>query len=598
MVTNNAAFDESLPSDDATQGTKNDGQDPLSLLVRCKHVAVGTDHPDLVTTQFCATNQASSMESDDNRAPVDIVVALDVSGSMQGEKLALCKETVQRLLQFLTPRDRFGLATFDTNAQLDFSLQYMTPEKQAAALQIIRRVTYRGSTNISAALALSTSQLHQSSRGSQVASASATETNAVRALFLLTDGNANMGITDHVQLLTFFGQCLKDPAFGQSQIELVSGHGSQLRGTPAPSRAQAFNSTSPAPTAAAVSSGSPSIPTTVTFTTPTATTGAGAEMKEHATATPISTQCFGYGTDHDAALLQAMAEASLGGYYFVEKQADVGGAFGDALGGIMSVVAQQVVLHIQVPNSDCSSEARHFTGIEIVKVHGGDMSKAAVAVDSIQRHDDGSYSVILGDMYAEESRDVVVEVLLAKPVEGTDAMAVDKAPPIPHVQFSVSYVDTIRGVPMMAGPVVGHVARPVGATDAILSVTDAPYIESHLLRVFAAMQIATADELAATGNLKEAREAMQAIQTAIDELSAEAQQSELVRWIAQEAKTTTESGLSSAEQYQTKGSSSLKHRQHGMMQQRCQEVSMQQANYFRVGNKEKYTTLMSKKSEK
>jgi von Willebrand factor type A domain len=596
MVTNNAAFDESMPSDDATQGTKNDGQDPLSLLVRCKHVAVGTDHPDLVTTQFCATIQASSMESDDTRAPVDILVALDVSGSMQGEKLKLCKETVQRLLQFLTPRDRFGLVTFDTNAQLDFSLQYMTPEKQAAALQIIRRVTYRGSTNISAALALSTSQLHHSSRGSQSAS-SATETNAVRALFLLTDGNANMGITDHVQLLTFVGQCLKDPAFGQSQIELVSGHRSQLRGTPAPSPAQAFNPASSAPTAAAVSSGSPSIPTTVTFTTPTATTGASAEKKEHATATPITTQCFGYGTDHDAALLQAMAEASLGGYYFVEKQADVGGAFGDALGGIMSVVAQKVVLHIQVPKGDYASEAGHFTGIEIVKVHGGDMSKAAVAVDSIQRHDDGSYSVTLGDLYAEESRDVVVEVLLAKPVEGADAMTVDKAPPIPHVQFSVSYVDTIRSAPMMAGPVVGHVARPIGATDAILSVTDAPYIESHLLRVFAAMQIATADELAATGNLKEAREAMQAIQTAVDELSPEAQQSELVRWIAQEAKTTTESGLSSAEQYQTKGSSSLKHRQHGMMQQRCHEVSMQQTNYFRVANKEKYTTLMSKKSE-
>jgi hypothetical protein len=108
MVTNNAAFDE---CDDTTQGTNTDGQDPLSLLVRCKHVAVGTNNPDLLTTQFCATIQASAMASDQTRAPVDIVVALDVSASMHGEKLKLCKETVQRLL---TPRDRFGLVTFYT----------------------------------------------------------------------------------------------------------------------------------------------------------------------------------------------------------------------------------------------------------------------------------------------------------------------------------------------------------------------------------------------------------------------------------------------------------------------------------------------------
>jgi von Willebrand factor type A domain len=571
MVTNNAAFDE---SDDATQGTNSDGQDPLSLVVRCKHVAVGTNNPDLLTTQFCATIQASSMASDDTRAPVDIVVALDVSASMHGEKLKLCKETVQRLLQFLTPRDRFGLVTFDTTAQLDFALQHVTPEKLAEALQIIRRVTYRGSTNISAALALSTSQLHQCSRGSQVASGVA-ETNAVRTLFLLTDGNSNVGITDHVQLLMFFGQCLKNPEVGQSQIEPVAQQHF-------PYAQQAFYTASSPSAATSVSSGSPSIPTAVTFATSTRNT-------------PITTQCFGYGNDHDAALLQAMAETSLGGYYYVEKQADVGGAFGDALGGIMSVVAQKVVLHIQVPNHEGFSEAGRFPGIEIVKVHGADMNKAEVAVDSIQRHDDGSYSVTLGDMYAEESRDVVVEVRLANPIE--EAVPVDGATPIPHVQFSVSYVDTIRCIPMIAGPVVGHVARPVGAADAILSV-DAPYIESQLLRVFAAMQIATADEHAAMGNLKEAREAMGAIHTSIDDLSAEAQQSEMVLWIAEEVKTTTESGLSSAEQYRTTGSRSLKHRHGGMKHQRCHEVSTEQQNVFRGAQKAKYTTLMSKESEK
>lgn len=65
---------------------------------------------------------------------------------------------------------------------------------------------------------------------------------------------------------------------------------------------------------------------------------------------PISLHRFGVGTNHNSNLLKAMASTLPGGsYYFVESDVDVGGAFGDALGGILSVVSQNVVVTLTVP---------------------------------------------------------------------------------------------------------------------------------------------------------------------------------------------------------------------------------------------------------
>jgi hypothetical protein len=57
---------------------------------------------------------------------------------------------------------------------------------------------------------------------------------------------------------------------------------------------------------------------------------------------PVSMLCFGYGSDHNAAILRDIASATeTGSYYYVKDDRDVGSAFGDAMGGILSVVAQK-----------------------------------------------------------------------------------------------------------------------------------------------------------------------------------------------------------------------------------------------------------------
>ena len=60
--------------------------------------------------------------------------------------------------------------------------------------------------------------------------------------------------------------------------------------------------------------------------------------------TTTSLYTFGYGTDHNADLLQAVAAAAgdgKGSYYFIEDADRVVGAFADCLGGLMSVVGHE-----------------------------------------------------------------------------------------------------------------------------------------------------------------------------------------------------------------------------------------------------------------
>merc|ERR1712154_291632 len=108
------------------------------------------------------------------------------------------------------------------------------------------------------------------------------------------------------------------------------------------------------------------------------------------------------------------------GYYFVDQDSDVSSAFGDALGGVLSVVAQNTVVKLSVP-SEASGR-----GVSIVSVRHDKAVKQA----------DGSYHVPIGDFYAEESRDIIIEASLSK--QGGDEMK------LPHIEASLSYVDTIQ----------------------------------------------------------------------------------------------------------------------------------------------------------
>jgi len=81
----------------------------------------------------------------------DVMVVVDVSGSMAGEKLAQAQEAVQFILDHLNPDDRFNILAFSTSVDL-YASTLQSASRADDAEDFVRRLTAMGGTNINDAL--------------------------------------------------------------------------------------------------------------------------------------------------------------------------------------------------------------------------------------------------------------------------------------------------------------------------------------------------------------------------------------------------------------------------------------------------------------
>merc|ERR1711904_376633 len=116
-----------------------------------------------------------------------------------------------------------------------------------------------------------------------------------------------------------------------------------------------------------------------------------------------SVYAFGFGEDHDTAILNAVAESAQTPFTYVERLDTIRNVFADAVNGLMSVAAQGIELRI-MPEAGCTLSAIHtpFT-------HSS--------------NDDGSSVVQIPDAFEGERRDIVIEPRVpAASVEGSMAL--------------------------------------------------------------------------------------------------------------------------------------------------------------------------------
>jgi Mg-chelatase subunit ChlD len=89
----------------------------------------------------------------------------------------------------------------------------------------------------------------------------------------------------------------------------------------------------------------------------------------------MSVHCVGYGIDHNAELLQGLAEETNGSYNIVQNIEDTATAFGDTLGGLMSIAAQNVTLiapHGTIIHGPYKNEEReNTTHIAVGDIYAG-----------------------------------------------------------------------------------------------------------------------------------------------------------------------------------------------------------------------------------
>jgi Ca-activated chloride channel family protein len=197
---------------------------------------------------------APSAPTRSERQPVNLAFILDRSGSMAGAKIGLARQAVEAAIARLHPEDRFAVVVFDEQIDLVVESTPASPEARRAAVERLRAIDARGSTDLAGGWLRGCEQIALHLAGH----------NVNRAL-LLTDGLANVGVTDPAEL---------------------ERHAAELR------------------------------------------------------ARGVTTSTFGVGEDFDERLLQAMADAGGGHFYYIAEAAQIADHITTEVGEVLQVVAR------------------------------------------------------------------------------------------------------------------------------------------------------------------------------------------------------------------------------------------------------------------
>ncbi len=197
------------------------------------------------------------------RRPVNVSFVIDRSGSMSGGKIELARRAVVDAIARLHSEDRFSIVAYDDHVDVVVESTPASKEARRNALARLAQVDARGSTNLAEGWL----------RGCEQVAAHQVEAGLNRCL-LLTDGLANVGITDPAEL---------------------ERHATELR------------------------------------------------------ARGIATTTFGVGADFDEVLLQRMASAGGGNFYYIETPQQIPDLVTSEVGEVLDVVARDATLAVTAP---------------------------------------------------------------------------------------------------------------------------------------------------------------------------------------------------------------------------------------------------------
>jgi Ca-activated chloride channel family protein len=122
------------------------------------------------------------------RLPLNLSVVIDRSGSMAGAPLKNAIQAAQRLVEYLTPEDFLSVVIYDDTPET--ILQHQQVQDKAAIRSLIGKVKAGGCTNLSGGWLMGCDNVKSQQSAERI-----------NRVLLLTDGQANVGITDSQVLI-------------------------------------------------------------------------------------------------------------------------------------------------------------------------------------------------------------------------------------------------------------------------------------------------------------------------------------------------------------------------------------------------------------
>ncbi len=142
-------------------------------------------------THLAVTLEAPHVEWETARPPVCVVPVIDVSGSMDGEKLEKARRSVQKLIDQLAPGDRCGVVTFSSEVSVVAPPQPMTAVRKAALRTAVEQLRSQDQTDLAGGMLA----------GLRLANEARLPEGMLVRVILFTDGRANAGIATSSEAL-------------------------------------------------------------------------------------------------------------------------------------------------------------------------------------------------------------------------------------------------------------------------------------------------------------------------------------------------------------------------------------------------------------
>lgn len=188
---------------------------------------------------------------------------------------------------------------------------------------------------------------------------------------------------------------------------------------------------------------------------------------------------FGYGSEHDADSLHAIAEAGNGLFYYIDNSDSIPESFCDCLGGLLSVAAQNVRLTIKAIG-DCQ------------------VSKPLTTFKTEVKEPNKVFEVSIPDIYCEEEKCILAKVKVPADPNVTEALT------LPLVSCHVEFFDVLNCKPNTRDSectVVRNVTVPKPVHSDYYD-----EIDLHKLRCEVAEKLESASNLATRGDIPGARD--------------------------------------------------------------------------------------------